>query len=296
MSPEALDAQLMAELWGIWRIAAGGAAGLGLLVGSFLNVCISRMPEDRSVAWPPSHCPSCGTPIRAFDNIPVVSWLLLRGKCRACSLPISSMYPAIELLMGLLSLLLFWRFVPSPSALALAPLASFGVHFVFVAMLVVVTFIDLRHYIIPDELSIYAVPVGVAASAGLAWLGAPGAVGLKSSLLGAVFGAGMLVTVMVLYRLVRGRAGMGWGDPKLLAMIGAFVGVVPALPFVLFVACLVGAAVGLLAAALSWRKNGGMQMAVPFGPFLAFAAVVWVLDGPRLVEWWFPGVHYFIGS
>lgn len=295
MSPiDAADAELLHAAWQAWRIFAGGALGFGMLVGSFLNVCISRMPEDRSVAWPPSHCPSCGSGIRAYDNIPVVSWLLLRGRCRDCSQPISSMYPTIELLMGVLSLLLFWRFVPDPGALDVPHAAAFAVHFLFVAMLVVVTFIDIRHYIIPDELSIYAVPVGGAASALLAWVGAPAAVGLKASLVGSVAGAGVLVSVMLLYKLIRGQEGMGWGDPKLLAMIGAFLGAIPAIPFVIFVASVVGSVVGVTLMAVGRRAGWGLRSAVPFGPFLAIGAVVWVLHGPQLLEHWFPAWSYLL--
>jgi len=296
MTPDPTDAEFVAQAWQAWRILGGGALVFGLLVGSFLNVCISRMPEDRSVVWPPSHCPSCGSSIRAYDNIPVLSWLILRGKCRDCGNPISSMYPTIELLMGVLSLLLFWRFVPDPGAVDGAHGAAFAVHFVFFAMLVVVTFIDVRHYIIPDELSIYSVPIGVLASVGLAWLGAPGAVGLKASLVGAVAGAGVLVSVMLLYKLIRGQEGMGWGDPKLLAMIGAFLGALPALPFVVFVACVTGSVVGLTLMVVGRRAGWGMRSAVPFGPFLAIGAVVWVLHGPQMVERWFPGVHYLLGA
>ena len=296
MPADSLDAQFVAQAWQAWGILAGGAGLFGMLVGSFLNVCISRMPEDRSVVWPPSHCPSCGSGIRPYDNIPVVSWLLLRGRCRDCGQPISSMYPTIELLMGCLSLLLFWRFVPDPAAVDAGHGAAFAVHFLFVAMLVVVTFIDVRHYIIPDELSIYAVPVGVLASVLLAWVGAPGAVGLTASLVGAVAGAGVLVSVMLLYRLIRGQDGMGWGDPKLLAMIGAFLGAVPAVPFVIFVACVVGSVVGLTLMALGSRAGWGLRSAVPFGPFLAFGAVVWVLHGPQMVERWFPGIHFLLGA
>lgn len=295
MNPTDVDAQFVAEAWAAWRILGGGALLFGMLVGSFLNVCISRMPEDRSVAYPPSHCPSCGSSIRPYDNIPVFSWLvLLRGKCRDCRQPISSLYPSIELLMGLLSLLLFWRFVPDPGAVDGPHGAAFAVHFVFFAMLVVVTFIDIRHYIIPDELSIYAAPLGIAASAGLAWIGAPDAVGLRGALVGSVAGAGVLVSVMLFYRLVRGQDGMGWGDPKLLAMIGAFLGALPALPFVVFVACLAGSVVGLSLMALNRRAGWGMRSAVPFGPFLALGAMVWVLHGPQMISRWFPGVHYLL--
>ncbi len=296
MNPSDVDARFMEDAWSAWRILGGGALVFGMLVGSFLNVCISRMPEDRSVIWPPSHCPSCGSSIRPYDNIPVLSWLLLRGRCRDCAQPISSMYPAIELLMGVLSLLLFWRFVPDPGTVDGPHGAAFAVHFAFFAMLVVVTFIDVRHYIIPDELSIYAVPIGIAASAVLAWVGAPEAIGIQSALVGSVCGAGVLVSVMLFYRLVRGQDGMGWGDPKLLAMIGAFLGALPALPFVVFVACVTGSVVGLSLMALNRSSGWSMRSAVPFGPFLALGAVVWVLHGPQMVERWFPGVHYLLGA
>ena len=288
------DPRFLHEAWTAWKILGGGAMLFGMLVGSFLNVCISRMPDDRSVAWPPSHCPSCGSHIRPYDNIPVISWLILRGRCRDCGQPISSLYPSIELLMGFLSLLLFWRFIPNPGVVDAAHGAAFVVHFVFFAMLVVVTFIDIRHYIIPDELSIYAAPLGIAASAGLAWLGAPDAVGLKGALVGSVAGAGVLISVMLFYRLVRGQDGMGWGDPKLLAMIGAFLGALPALPFVVFVACVAGSVVGLSLMVLNRRSGWSMRSAVPFGPFLALGAVVWVLHGPQMVARWFPGVHYLL--
>ncbi len=294
MSPSPIvDPSVMDPAWTAWRILGGGATVFGLLVGSFLNVCISRMPEDRSVAWPPSHCPSCGSNIRPYDNIPVVSWVLLRGKCRDCAQPISSLYPTVELLMGLLSLLLFWRFVPDPGAVDGPHGAAFAVHFIFVAMLVVVTFIDVRHYIIPDELSIYAVPVGILASLLLMWLGAPGAIGFAGSVSGAFAGGGVLIAVMMFYRLVRGQEGMGWGDPKLLAMIGAFLGALPALPFVVFVACVLGSVVGL-SLMLFQRGGWGLRSAVPFGPFLAFGAVLWVLHGPSMIERWYPGIHYLL--
>jgi leader peptidase (prepilin peptidase)/N-methyltransferase len=280
--------------WAAWRLFGGFAVALGLIVGSFLNVCIARLPEDRSVVHPPSHCPSCGAGIRPADNIPVLSWVLLRGRCRSCKTPISSLYPTIELLTGLLALLLFWRVVPDPTALTAAHGLAFGGQLVFVSLLLVAAYVDVRHYIIPDEVSVYAVPAGILLHLGLGALGHPDALPWQQSVLGAFFGGGSLVTLMAMYWLVRRREAFGWGDPKLLAMIGAFAGPLPALPFVLFVASLGGAAVGLTLVLGRRRAGWGLGSALPFGPFLAFGGVLWALRGPELVERWFPGLHYLI--
>jgi leader peptidase (prepilin peptidase)/N-methyltransferase len=275
----------------MWHYGSAFAALLGLLVGSFLNVCIARMPEDRSVAYPPSHCPACGHGIRWYDNIPVVSWLVLRARCRDCGTPISSLYPTIELLTGLVGWLLYRRIVPGPEALDAAHLAAFGVYFVFAAMLVAQTFIDVRHYIIPDEFSIYAAPFGIAAAALLTWLGYPEAPTWKESVLGAVIGAGTLGFVMAAFWIIRRKEGMGLGDVKLLAMIGAFLGALPAVPFVLFVSAAAGSLVGVPMAVLRRR---GFGAALPFGPFLALGALVWLLHGPEAIERWFPGIHLML--
>lgn len=263
----------------------------GLLIGSFLNVCIARMPEDRSVVSPPSHCPACGHGIRWYDNVPVLSWLILRAKCRDCGTPISSLYPTIELLTGLVAWLLYRRVIDGPADLDLAHGAAFGVYLVFAAMLIAQTFIDVRHYIIPDEFSVYAVPVGIASAALLTWLGYPGAPTWKESVAGALLGAGILGFVTLAYWLVRRREGMGFGDVKLLAMIGAFLGAVPAVPFVLFVSAVGGSLLGVPMAILRRR---GLGAALPFGPFLALGALAWLLHGPEAIEHWFPGIHMML--
>ncbi len=262
------------------------AGVFGLLVGSFLNVCIARIPEDRSVMWPPSHCPSCGHGIRPWDNIPVLSWALLRGRCRDCRAPISSLYPTIELLTGALAWLLWRRIVPEgiPGAV---DLAAYGVAFGFTCAMIAITYIDIRHYIIPDRFSILAAPVGIAASAWLEWLGHPAAIGWRQSALGALFGGGFILAISALYWLVRRRPAMGWGDIKLLTMIGSFLGALPALPFVLMASCGAGALFGLPYAVLTRR---GRTAALPFGPFLALAGVAWLLQGPELMERTFPGI------
>ena len=144
----------------------------GLLVGSFLNVVICRLPEDRSIVFPASHCPTCGSTIRPYDNIPVISWLLLRGKCRDCKSSISSLYPTIELLTGMLAWLWFLRVFDDPSDLVrVEKILGFLCYFAFIAALIAESYIDIRHYIIPDQLSIYAVPFAVAAMATLSHLG-----------------------------------------------------------------------------------------------------------------------------
>jgi leader peptidase (prepilin peptidase)/N-methyltransferase len=266
----------------------------GLCVGSFLNVCIARMPEDRSVVHPASHCPACGHNIRPYDNIPVLSWLWLRAQCRDCGSKISVLYPLIELVVGGLFWLLFRRFVPGTEALTVGGLMAFGVAAIFVSMLVAMTFIDLRHYIIPDEFSIYAVPVGLVAVVLMAELGGAHPVlagGWKDSVLGAFFGGGSLGLIMAFYWLVRREEGMGMGDVKLLMMMGAFLGTLPAIPFILIVSSLAGAAVGLPMAVIGKK---GLRAAMPFGPFLAFAAILYVFHGPEIVARHFPGIAFLL--
>ncbi len=273
---------------------------IALCVGSFLNVCIARMPEDRSVVHPPSHCPSCGSGISPRDNIPVLSWLLLRGRCRSCRIGISPLYPIIELLTGLVGLLLFRHLVPTPEAVTAPALAAWVVLLSFLSMLLASSFIDLRHYIIPDQFSIWAVPVGVGAMAGLSWLGWGPALSAGQAVAGAIVGGGSLLLIIGLYWLWRREEGMGFGDVKLLAMIGAFLGAIPAIPFVIVVSSLVGSVVGI---ALMITRGTGAKTQLPFGPFLALAAMVYVFVGPELtrplvrtlmVLWEVPGV--FLGG
>lgn len=267
---------------------------IGLAVGSFLNVCIARMPEDRSVVRPRSHCPACGGSIRFYDNIPVLSWVWLRARCRACGVSISALYPMIEVLTGLLFWLLFHRSIGGPAELDAAHIVGFIGLATFASMMVAMTFIDLRHYIIPDEFSIYAIPVGL----GFAWavdaLGGGSAIwaeGLAGGLLGALLGGGSLALVMGLYWLVRREEGMGMGDVKLLALMGAFFGAAPAIPFIIIVASFAGACVGL---PLVLAGNKGLRVAMPFGPFLAFASLLYVLHGPELIARFFPGVAFML--
>lgn len=239
----------------------------GAVVGSFLNVCIYRMPLEQSVVSPGSRCMGCGTSIRWYDNIPVVSWLVLRGRCRSCGAPFSVRYPLVELLTALLATLLILKF-----GLTL----RFAIMFVFCAALVVVTFIDFDHQIIPDEISLSGIGLGFVSSFFLpehGWL---------SSLLGIVAGWGLLALVFYGYLWLTGREGMGGGDAKLLAMMGAFLGL-QAVPFIIFASSLVGTVAGLSIMAIQ-RKD--RHLAIPFGPYLALGAVLYIFIGPQIIRWY----------
>ena len=243
------------------------AFGVGTIIGSFLNVCIARLPRSESVVFPPSHCPHCNSRIRSWDNIPLVSYLLLRGRCRACHRRISLRYPAVELLSGLLALLLVQRFDLSP-ALAVAG--------VFVAALIVVSFIDLDHQIIPDVISLPGIVVGVLLSA--LGYGPP----LLDSIIGVLCGGGILFAVAAGYQALTGREGMGGGDIKLLAMIGAFLGW-RAVLLTLVLGSFSGALVGI---ALMVTRGATTRLPIPFGPFLACGAVCALFFGDALINWY----------
>lgn len=239
----------------------------GAVVGSFLNVCIFRLPERRSIVFPPSHCPHCGYNIRPLDNIPILSYLLLGGKCRQCREKISPQYPLVELLNGLLTLFLFMRFGFSLPFLLL---------FIFSCALVVITFIDLEHQIIPDVISLSGIVIGFAASFFLPELG------WKSSLIGIVAGGGSLLLVAYGYEFFTKREGMGGGDIKLLAMIGAFLGW-KSVPFVILTGSLAGSIIGISVMAAQKKDS---RLAIPFGPFLAFGALLYIFFGEQLIVWY----------
>lgn len=252
----------------------------GALVGSFLNVCILRIPNGASVVSPPSHCPNCKTAISFYDNVPLLSYLILRGRCRACGVRISPRYFVVELLMGVLALALFERFGLS---------FSFFVSFVFVAALVVISFIDLDVRIVPDVISLPGIVCGLLLSIiGYFLIGrdtdlVPSPV---SSLIGIVAGGGFLLATAWLYEKVTGVDGMGGGDIKLLAMIGAFLGW-PAIPITLFIASLIGSVVGLTCMLLT---GAGRRLALPFAPFLCSGAVLFIFFGDDLIQFYLPPV------
>ena len=239
----------------------------GAVVGSFLNVCICRMPKDESVATPPSHCPICRYQIRWYDNVPMLSYLLLRGKCRGCGTHISLQYPIVELLNGLLTLALFLRFGTSVTFLAL---------FLFCSALVVITFIDLEHQIIPDEISLPGIVIGFIFSFFLPWQN------WLNSLLGILLGGGSLLLVAYGYQWLTGKEGMGGGDIKLLAMMGAFLGWKSVL-FIVFASSLIGSVVGVTMMLVQKKDS---KLAIPFGPYLAFGAVLYIFYGRQLIHWY----------
>lgn len=239
----------------------------GAAVGSFLNVCIYRLPRSMSIVFPPSACPECGSRIAPRDNIPILGWLLLGGRCRSCKGRISWQYPAVELLNGLLTLFLFFRFHLSP---------TFFVLFLFCSALVAVTFIDIEHQIIPDSISLPGIVVGFAVSFFLPWLG------WKNSLIGIAAGGGSLLIVAWGYHLLTKKEGMGGGDIKLLAMMGAFLGW-KAIPFIIFSSSLIGSVVGV---SLMAARGKDSQLPIPFGPFLALGALLYIFFGRELIGWY----------
>jgi leader peptidase (prepilin peptidase)/N-methyltransferase len=271
-----LPAEAAAGEWPL--LAFAFAFAIGACIGSFLNVCIHRLPADESVVRPRSRCPQCGTAIAWHDNIPLVSWALLRARCRTCGISISARYPLVELVTGALAVLAVARFGAVPLALTC---------FAFSAALVLITFIDLDHRFIPDEVSLPGIGVGLVVSL------LPGGVGLVDAALGAVIGGGSLWLVAWGYERLTGREGMGYGDVKLLAMIGAFLGW-QSVPAVVIVASLTGSVAGLAVmldrsgrarlarvwrrlgpiAALASLRRSSRRTEIPFGPFLALGALV----------------------
>jgi len=248
-------------MWYIVSIIFGG------MIGSFLNVCICRLPKEESIVWPGSHCPHCQKPIKFYDNIPVLSYFLLRGKCRDCKGSISIQYPLVEGITALSSLLLVMRFGPS---------LSFLFYFVFIAALTVVTVIDLYHQIIPDVISLPGIGVGLLAS-----LLIP-EISFWNSLIGVVLGGGSLFLVATLYQWLFKREGMGGGDVKLLAMIGAFLGW-KAVILTILLSSLIGSITGILIMVL---KGKDFKYAMPFGPFLSLGAVISLFYGESLIRWY----------
>jgi leader peptidase (prepilin peptidase) / N-methyltransferase len=240
----------------------------GLLIGSFLNVCIHRLPRNESLVFPASHCPGCGAAIPPWCNIPVASYLLLKGRCRSCSASISAIYPLVELLTAFLGIALYFRFGLTLPFFVLALLC---------AALVVVTFIDLEHQIIPDEISLSGIVIGFVCSF---FLPSPG---WLNSLLGIIAGGGSLYLVAWGYERFTGKEGMGGGDVKLLAMLGAFLGW-EAIPLIIFISSLTGSVIGL---AIMFIKKQDRQLAIPFGPFLVIGSLIQIFYGTELIRWYF---------
>ena len=242
------------------------AAAFGLAIGSFLNVCIHRLPRGESVVSPGSHCPACGSAIRWFDNLPVLSYLILGGKCRACGARFSARYLIVELVTAA---------VFAVSAAVFEPGLLLAVRLVFAAMLVALFFIDLEHQLLPDAITLPGVVIGVAAST---WAGP----GLLSSVAGAALGAAILLAIRWGWKRITGVDGMGLGDVKMLAMVGAFLGW-QQVWLVLFLASLTGAVVGV---SIAVTGRGSMKSRLPFGTFLAVAALIASAWGDHVISWY----------
>ena len=239
------------------------AAALGAIIGSFLNVMILRLPKEESVVFPGSKCPSCQTPIAWYDNMPVVSWLMLGGKCRSCKTGISVQYPLIELLVAVLWGLSAWHYGATLTALAAA---------IFGTILLGIAVTDARHYLIPDEFSLGGLVVGLL----LSFRG--GFDGLVVALIGAAVGFGVLYAVAVLGEKAFGKEAMGGGDIKMMAMVGAFVGWQGVL-LTIFLGSLLGTIVFV---PLQIKQ----KRLVPFGIFLAAAAAIVFVVGDALINWY----------
>lgn len=251
------------------------AFAVGAIIGSFLNVVIHRYPREESIVFPASHCPHCGGRIRAYDNIPILSFLILRGRCRACRAPISARYPLVELANALFYVAIYQR---TGATLAFLPLAA------IVSMTIVLIYIDLEIQILPDVIDLPGIVIGLAI--GALHLGERVDMVVSESLLdsalGAALGAAILLLIALTYKLIRKTEGMGYGDVKMLAMIGAVVGYSPLLP-VLFLASVIGAVSGL---ALAIQRRSDLRFALPFGVFLGLAFLVVLFFGNTLFRWY----------
>ena len=249
-------------------IAMLSYALLGLCVGSFLNVVIARVPAGSNIAYPGSACPRCGTAIRWYDNIPVLSYILLRGRCRGCQKTISWRYPFVELTCSALFTAAYLRFGSGTQLVAALVLLS---------TLVAITGIDVDHQIIPDVLSLPGIALGLVVSL------VPSGIGWRDSVLGTLLGGGVFIVIIVASGVILGQPGMGVGDVKLGAMLGAFLGWKLVLLSILL-SVLIG---GPLAATLLATGRKGRKDPLPFGPFLAVGAVISLFCGDAVLAWYF---------
>ena len=238
---------------------------LGAILGSFVNVVILRLPEKKSIVTPPSACPACGRRLPWYENVPILSFIALFGRCRGCGSAISWQYPLIEAACGMLAVAVLRRFGLSFAAVGYLALSL---------ALVAIIFIDMRHQIIPDAISLPGIVCGFLLAL------APGGIGWESALIGILAGGGSLYAIALFYYLLTRREGMGGGDIKLLAMIGAFLGW-QSLPFVVFGSAAAGALFGI-GAMLKQGKGG--KTVIPYGPFLSLAALVFLFFAPEIIS------------
>lgn len=249
------------DTWYIFTLIFVAAAGAS--VGSFSNVCIYRVPLHLSIVHPGSYCPNCKTPLAPWDNIPVLSYLFLRGKCRYCGSGISLRYPVVELLTALFYLLLYIKF-DLPVAITYA---------ILVSALLVITFIDIDHMIIPNVITFPGIPIGLV----LTYFFLPHSI--MDSVIGMLGGSGFFLLTFFTYLIIMGKEGLGMGDVKMIAMIGAFLGWEKVF-LTIFLASLLGSIIGIII-------ERSFKARIPFGPFLASGAVLSIFFGDKLIEYYF---------
>lgn len=248
------------------NLQLAAAALVGLCIGSFLNVVIYRLPLGQSLSHPPSRCRKCGYSLRWFDNIPVLSWVWLRGRCRKCGTAVSWQYPIVELITAVLFVAVVWVTPPEPQLFA---------RLILVAILIALFGIDLEHQILPNSITLPGIVIGLMFSA----VGPPG---IKDAIIGAIVGGGILYAIAWGYYLWRREEGMGMGDVKMLAMIGAFLGW-KAVLVTLVLSSFSGAIIGVI---LLSTQKGDMKFALPFGTFLALGALAAMFVGGPFITWY----------
>lgn len=247
---------------------------LGLLIGSFLNVCIYRIPRGESIAYPPSHCTSCGNKIKYYDLIPVISWIFLRGKCRKCNEKISSRYALIEITTAILFLLTYFEY---------------GVSIYLLRFLILIPFLIVIAMIDYDTMDVYATTTWFAIATGIALLGLNFYLGepVVTYLYGGLLGTGIITLIILLSKLILGTEGMGWGDAEICGLCGLFLGL--KLTFVMmFFSFIIGGVIGVY---LLWfkKKNGRSEM--PFGPSIIISTLLIMIWGDRILNWYLSIVH-----
>jgi len=256
---------------------------LGSVIGSFLNVCIYRIPRNMSIVFPSSRCPSCDSPVRFYDNIPIISYILLAGKCRDCKVKISARYPLVEFLNGSFYVFALYRF-------GSGSLWTLLIYSVFLSVLIVITFIDIDFQIIPDLITLPGIPIALIL--GSTVLPDPfqsfdyfqkfQPLGFKSSLIGAIGGGGFFYSVAVIGKALLKKDAMGGGDIKLMTMVGALMGWKSVI-LTTFLASLFGSVIGLLLIAVKGRKWGSR---IPFGPYLALGSFITLFYGNTILTWY----------
>jgi len=253
----------------------------GLCVGSFLNVCIWRMPRGESVVFTPSHCPNCNHKIKWYENIPVLSWLLLRGRCSKCKTSISIQYLVVEVLTGLLILLAWWRVVEWHY-----PISLFLFYLLATVLFIVTFFVDIKHKIIPNRLtySVIIISLLLALFFPQATGKASSAEALINSLLGILIAGGIFTAVLILGKIILKKDALGWGDVKFISAVGACFGIYPPVWFFcILIGSMLGSIIGLI---MIITSRGKWSSALPFGAFLSFAGYLWILCGTEIAAYY----------